>query len=226
MSKEIFWGVKLFSLSYAYILLLLFLFILCYAMAEKAICYAPGKIKVITIILSIFMILKCGSLIIMSLKDNMQYIYCLKYFTFMDIIYIPVLAFLCIYIFYRNEKVKLNFVFIPMIMAGIIYYFAVIRATGVITLSDVAGYIIEINSFWYVNIFYLIFNTFIIVLAVRMYQCNHSIKPGSLFLIFSSAVSLILCIIVRINFDIKAMCIISDMIWCICYIYALQKLKK
>ncbi|MEK6266412.1 MAG: hypothetical protein N2B06_16830, partial [Clostridium sp.] len=95
-----------------YFLMLLVMFLLLYQGIISNLFYAPKRIKVISAMVLILMTCRYIALIILFVIKNQSYLYFLKPVVFTNILCLPIAGILSVFIFARNDKIKLQKIFI------------------------------------------------------------------------------------------------------------------
>lgn len=172
---------------YIYLFLLLLLIFLAYEVITATIKYCPIKIKEAIVLSFILISFRVGSLLVLLLVDDIKFVYLIRNFIFLNIIYIPMLMFISIYVFYRNTKLNINWIY------GIFFIGAVGYVTCIFTypieyyISMSYGYNVVINSQLPYKIL-LCVNAGAFFIGVKSFRYKHSLKVGSFIICLSSLV--------------------------------------
>ena len=162
---------------YIYLFLILSIIFLIYEAVTSSIKYCPVKIKEVLIISFILLVFRIASLLVLLLADNMKSVYLMKNLVFLNIIYIPIIIYTCLYIFYRNTKMDIKW-FYGIFIVDIIFYFACIFKIPMeyyISLSY--GYNIILNSSLPYKVL-LCVNGLSFFMAIKSLRYKHSVKWG------------------------------------------------
>lgn len=209
---------------YFYCILLLFV-------ALEIVCFwylslrAPLKIKIISVILGIMIFLRYFVLSVFYLKDNIIYLYLLKPLFFMQYIYIPLIAFITIYIFMKKSKINFSYIFIALAISILIYLIFIFKIPVSLEYIQNFGYTMNFNIKGLMNWIYLVINT-IIILAVLIFRSWEINKYCLTLILTASILSIVEAIAILSNIPYMAQPVVGDACWILSYIYALNKVKK
>jgi hypothetical protein len=212
-----------FLFTYIYIVSILLMFMLIYEGTTTSFSYAPKKIKAITIIAMMLTLLRFVSLFLLLVYEKMQYLYLIKPLVFLELFYMPIIIFICIYIFSRNEKIKLDFFYILCGVFIMVYFFLIIKAPLVTNLSNIYGYSITLEHGLNSYLVLLFINTFIFVLGFKIYGFKHSNKIGVVMLMIAALVTIVATIISVLHPDFVGAIIGGELFWMLTLVYGLRK---
>jgi hypothetical protein len=202
------------------------MFLLIYYGVSSSVRFAPLKIRVISLAALITLSARYIALLIFLVTGNIKNLYVLKPLMFLNLLCLPVLAIISIYIYARNDKIKFNYC---MILASLLlgtYLAAIIKLPISIEIYGSLGYIMSFHNEILVYGIYLIFNTIFFFSAVVFLGNKTSNKLG-MWLILSSALVVIIEVIVKTSgVSILPSILLGDVIWIATADYALYKLKK
>jgi hypothetical protein len=209
-----------------YLALLLLMFLLIYCGVSSSVRFAPLKIKIISLAALIALSARYIALLIFLVTGNIKNLYLLKPLMFLNLLCLPVLAIISIYIYARNDKIKFNYCMISASLLLVTYLAAIIKLPISIEIYGSLGYIMSFNNEILVYGIYLIFNTIFFFSAVVFLGNKTSNKLG-MWLILSSALAVIIEVIFKTcGVGILPSILLGDVIWIATVDYALYKLKK
>ena len=211
---------------FTYLILLLLMFLLIYYGLSCSLRFAPLKIKALSLAALIALSLRYIALIIFLVTGNIKNLYLLKPLMFLNLLCLPVLAIISIYIYARNDKIKFNYCIICAGLLLVIYISAIIKLPISIKIYGNLGYITSFYNELLVYAIYLVFNTILFFKAVISLGNKTSNKLG-MWLISASAFVVVIEIIIRASgMIILPAVLFGDIIWIVTADYALYKLKK
>ena len=208
-----------------YFLLLSIMILLLYEGIISSLIYAPKKIKIIIIIALILMTFRYIALIILLIVVNQSYLYLLKPMVYTNFLCIPICGILSVFIFARNNKVKLRKIVIMCFLLCIAYFIVIYRSFVDISISNICGYTLMLNLKDYCNVTLLIINSIFIVKGIELLNKTYSNKLGAILIIISASITLIsvLLTLMSINFE---WLLLGDISWIITIDYGLLKFKR
>lgn len=212
-----------FLFTYIYLISILLMFMLIYEGITTSFTYAPKKIKAITIIAMILILLRFIALLLLFVYDKMQYVYLLKPLIFLELFYMPIIIFICIYIYSRNEKIKLSFFYILCGIFIMVYFMLIIKAPLVTNLSNVYGYSITLENGLISYLVLLSINSFVFILGFKIYGFRHSNKIGVIMIVISALVTIITTVVSVLHPDFVGVIIGGELFWMITLDYGLRK---
>jgi hypothetical protein len=209
-----------------YLALLLLMFLQIYYGVSCCVRFAPLKIRSISLTANIALSLRYIALLIFLVIGNIKNLYFLKPLMFLNLLCLPVLAIIAIYIYARNDKIKFNYCIILASLLLVIYIAAIIKLPVSIEIYGSLGYIMSFYNQFLVYGTYLIFNTVVFFCAVIFLGNKPSNKLG-MWLVLASALVAMFEVIVRTSgVSILPAVLFGDVIWIVTVDYALYKLKK
>lgn len=212
-----------FLFTYIYLISILLMFMLIYEGITTSFTYAPKKIKAITIIAMIMILLRFIALLLLFVYDKMQYVYLLKPLIFLELFYMPIIIFICIYIYSRNEKIKLSFFYILCGIFIMVYFMLIIKAPLVTNLSNVYGYSITLENGLISYLVLLSINSFVFILGFKIYGFRHSNKIGVTMIVISALVTIVTTVVSVLHPDFVGVIIGGELCWMITLDYGLRK---
>ncbi|MCB2292885.1 hypothetical protein LGK95_04945 [Clostridium algoriphilum] len=208
-----------------YFTLLSIMVFLLYEGIISSLFYAPKKIKIISVIALILMSFRYIALIILLIVKNQNYLYLLKPVVYTNFLCIPICGILSVFIFARNNKIKLRKILLICAMLCIAYFIVVYKSSADIIISNICGYTITLKLIDYCNVTLLIFNSVFIIKGIGLFNKTYSNKLGALLIIISSSITLISVLLTLINTNF-AWLILGDISWILTLNYGLIKLKR
>jgi hypothetical protein len=219
-------GGVVMSTYFLYLALLLFMFLLVYYGVSCSLKFAPLKIRFLSLSALIALSLRYIALLVFLVTGNIKNIYLLKPLMFLNLLCLPVLALIAIYIYARNDKIKFNYCIICSNLLLVIYIASIIKLPISIEIYGSLGYIMSFNKQLLGYGTYLIFNTIVFFNAIMFLGNKTSDKLGK-WLILTAALVTIIEVIMRISgMIILPALLFGDVIWIITADYTLNKLKK
>lgn len=215
-----------FLFTYIYLIAILIMFMLIYEGITTSFGYAPRKIKAITIIAMVLVAFRFLSLLLLFLYNKMQYVYLLKPLIFLELFYMPIIIFICIYIYSRNDKIKLSFFYVLCGIFIVTYFFLIIKAPLVTNISSIYGYSITLKNGFNSYLVLLCINTFVFVLGFRIYGFKYSNKPGVIMIMVAAFITVISIIISALHAEFVGVIIIGEICWMMTLDYGLRKFRK
>jgi len=188
--------------------------------------YAPLKIRILSLFVLIASACRYITLIIFYMHKSINYLYPLRFLYFLNILYIPIMAFIILYILFRSDKIKFELIIIISVILILLFSIIFINAKINLFVSDNAFYAMTITSPIFVYAFYLIINILVMVTSIFMLNKSNINKMGVIFILLAATV--VVCEIILSFFGIAFLPerIIGDVLWAIALNYALYKLKK
>lgn len=214
------------NIYYIYLSMLLLMFILIYYGLNFAYKYAPFKIRFLSFGALIALSLRYIALLIFLISKNIKYIYFLKPLIFSNLLGLPVLVMISIYIYARNDKLKFNYCITASVMLIILYTAAILKLPVNISSIGELGYSMTFINNNLVYSAFLILNTIFLFAAITLLSFKNINLLGMWLVFLSSAVEVFEIIIRAWGMEVFPSLIIGDICFIICINYALYKLKK
>lgn len=186
---------------------------------------SPHKIKLICIFVFSIMFIRYLILLGFFFVQNIRYLYLFKYEYFLNLLAIPIIGLIVIYIFMRDYKVKFSLIFPITIMLTILYGFLVNMCDLIVKVDIIYGYYMRLENSVYIYIGYMIINVILITLIINIYKPNLD-KRGIIFIVVSSMVTILETLLFIIGKEIFIELIIGDILWMLTLNYGISKLKK
>lgn len=209
-----------------YLVLLLVVLLILYKGIELSVKYAPLKIKYLSIGILLAMTLRYITLVVMLAVKNIKYLYVLKSVYFINLIALPMAAFIILYILARNDKIKISFIFIllPLFLAA--YIIMLYKFPCYIVLDANFGYNMYLDRQVIVFGLYIVINTLILFGSILLLDNKYANKPGLILVIASASITIVEALLMLNGIKLFPSPIISDLIWMLALNYAISRLKK
>lgn len=208
-----------------YFLMLLMMFLLLYQGIISSLFYSPKRIKIISAMILILMTLRYIALIILFVIKNQSYLYLLKSVLYANILCLPICGIISIFIFARNDKVKIEKIFILCATLSLAYCTLIYKSSVKINISNITGYTMELQLETYYYIALLIINSVFVIKGIELFHKIYSNKLGCLLIIISSSITIITVLISSINMSFELL-LLADISWIITLDYGLIKFKR
>lgn len=207
--------------------LLLIIYLLLVLIRKSFIC--PLKIKVISLCILSVLILRYITLIAMFILKDITYIYFFKYFVLLNIICVPALAILMIFIFGRTKKINILYIIGSILLFVILYLFIIIKIPIVVKpASDYGfGYIVSfMNCGEYIVFVYIMIYIVLITGCGFFLGKSYINKTGISFLMISLLVNLVENITLLIGTKIMPEYLLGEILCMLSLNYAFELFKK
>ncbi len=214
------------GIYFLYLTLLLLMFLLIYFGVNLSFKFAPNKIRVLSLLALITISFRYIALIIFLITGNIKNLYLLKPLMFLNLVCLPVLAMISLYICARNDIIKFNYCIIVSVILLAAYIAAIIKLPMSIEMYGNLGYIMRFNSELLVYGVYLIINTILLFIAVLFLDNKNSNRLGILLILASAFVVIVELLAKGVGVIILPAVLFGDIIWIITADYTLYKLKK
>lgn len=175
---------------YIYLALILALFFVSYEALRVAIKYCPIKIKQVVILIFILLGLRVATLWMLLLLDNIKLVYLGRNLVFLNLIYIPMIIFLCIFIFYRNKIVNLKWIYYIFFMSILFYLGSLIFMPMEFYISTSYGYNIVLGNMLPYKIL-LCFGGLGFFIAMKGFMYKYSVKWGMALMVATALIFII-----------------------------------
>jgi len=191
----------------------------------SSLAYAPKKIKLISAMALSLMSFRYLALIILFTIKNQSYLYLLKPFVYANLLCITICGVLSVFIFSRNNKIRLKKVLFICATMFIAYAIVIYKSPATIYISNNSGYIIKLQLEPYCYIVLVIINSIYLIKGIKLYNKIYTNKLGSVLIVIASAVTLISVLLTSIYTSFP-MIILGDIFWIITIDYGLIKFKR
>ena len=208
---------------YMYPCLVLFSLFFIYIGVVSAIKFAGIKIKIFSMLIFFLLILRYLSLTILMTCKSIIFLYILKPFFYLNYLSIPMLSMVTIYIIMRNEKFQLKNIFVASLILTFGYFIILANIPNYIELSNYYGYKMYLQRPEFIYLFKVLINTLFLIFAINLLDKNHLDKRGIYLIISAALMSIIEIVLTMVGIKIFQENILSDFIWILAFIYALNK---
>ncbi|NLZ47879.1 MAG: hypothetical protein GX895_03675, partial [Clostridiales bacterium] len=154
--------------SYIYIFIEMLLILIAVMAARTANKYAPDKIKLLSIIIITLWGLRFVANIILFQSKNIIFLYILKFFSLVNLATIPITALLCLYIFYRNSEIKIDYLILISVLVLLFYTITVFKLDYNIKRTESFGYIISFQNWLLVDFVFIVLVSIIMICALMI----------------------------------------------------------
>ena len=208
---------------YMYPCFVLFSLFFIYIGVVSAIKFAGIKIKIFSMLIFFLLILRYLSLAILMTCKSIMFLYILKPFFYLNYLSIPMLSMVTIYIIMRNEKFQLKNIFVASLILAFGYFIILANIPNYIELSNYYGYKMYLQRPEFIYLFKVLINTLFLIFAINLLDKNHLDKKGIYLIISAALMSIIEIVLTMVGIKIFQENILSDFIWILAFIYALNK---
>lgn len=206
-------------------MLLLFMLFITYEGFRKSLRNTPNKIRLICTIVFIGIVLRYLCLLVLFLVSNINYLYILKPFYFLNLICIPIGALIALYILIRNDKIKFSYIFLITGVLIVAYSYLIYSSSVKIETSSLYGYYMEFINSPYIYVVYMLFSV-LFALIILLNLKENIYKIGVILVILSSLTLICEGMLSLSSKGIFETFIISDIFWILTLNYGVRKLKK
>ncbi|AGK96250.1 hypothetical protein [Clostridium pasteurianum] len=213
-----------------YIYLILLLLVLLSVLFGIGLCLkGPKKIRALSSIVLIFLLLRYISLFIMYINNNLSYMYIMKSVYFLHFVCIPISGAIILYILLRRDRINFLHITLGALAFIIIYFFMFSKVTVYISMINDSslGYSMNLqHNFWYIDIIYLVINMFFLMLAINAISNSNINKMGIILVVCSALCTTVAIILPYIGIEIMPQYIWGEFMWISTLNYCLHKVKK
>jgi hypothetical protein len=214
------------NIFYIYLILLLLMFIFIYNGVDYSIKFAPLKIKTLSLTALTAAGLRYIALLILFLWKNIKFLYLLKPFIFLNILCMPILAMIAIYITARNDNIKFNYCLILSGVFVLMYLGFIVKLPVNIEMFNNMGYVMSFYNIDLVFGTYLIINTILLFGSVILLGYKNTNKLGMYMVLGASAISIAEVLTRASGVIILPTILIGDLTWLLAVNYSLYKFKR
>lgn len=175
---------------YIYLGLILALIFFSYETLRLTIQYCPSKIKQAVILIFILLSFRIVTIWMLLLMDNIKLVYLGRNLVFLNFIYIPMILFLCIFIFYRNKIINLKWIYYIFFMSILFYLGSLIFMPMEFYISTSYGYNIVLGNMLPYKIL-LCFGGLGFFIAMKGFMYKYSVKWGMALIIAAALVFIV-----------------------------------
>lgn len=212
--------------SYTYIFIEMLLILIVIMGAKKAKKFAPDKIKVLSILILTLWLLRFAVNIFLFLSKNIIFLYILKFFSLINLATIPITALLCLYIFFRNNEIKFDY--LMLISAAVLALYAITSSKLDYTIkrTESFGYIISFQNWVLIDFSFMVIVSIIIICAILILGDKLVNSGGVSLIISASSVTIIEIVLKVLGIQALPNLVISDIAWVLTLVYAISSFKK
>lgn len=211
--------------SYIYLLIQMLLILICINSTGTARRYAPAKVKILSMAVLILETLRVVSNGVLFVSDNILFLYILKYFNFLNIVVIPLAAVITLYIFYRSDSLKFDYVIIAGVFIFGGYLFAVFNMDYYIKRTQLYGYCIYMEELAYMQLVELILLSFVLISAMLSLGRKVANNNGLILIITAAVIAIAEIVLKAFNIELLNNQILGDAAWMIVLQYAINTMK-
>lgn len=212
--------------SYTYIFIEMLLILIVIMGAKTAKKFAPDKIKVLSILILTLWLLRFAANIFLFLSKNIIFLYILKFFSLINLATIPITALLCLYIFFRNNEIKFDY--LMLISAAVLALYAITSSKLDYTIkrTESFGYIISFQNWVLIDFSFMVIVSIIIICAILILGDKLVNSGGVSLIISASSVTIIEIVLKVLGIQALPNLVISDIAWVLTLVYAISSFKK
>jgi hypothetical protein len=171
-------------------------------------------------------LLKNLSLLIFFLAQKIFYLYYLKSFLFLNMVYLPILAIICIFIFIRNNKINFSYFFIVAVVLLCLYIIIINASKPVIRSLNSYGYTVELLNGMYLNYGFIALSSLIILVCIHQIGREGVNNIGIFYTLICSSVSLTDVVLIMLGINYLNHNIVGEVLYILTFNYALRRLKN
>lgn len=210
---------------YIYLILLLFMLFITYEGFRKSLKNTPNKIRLVCMFAFTGILLRYACLLVLFLIQNIGYLYILKPLYFLNLICIPIVGIMTLYILLRNDKIKFSYIFLISGVLVMLYSYIIYSNPIRVKVSLLYGYYMEFIDNPYIYVAYMLISVLFIIITLSYWKEN-KYKIGIILVVVSA--STLICegiLSLRLQGIFETL-IISDILWILTLNYGLNKVKK
>jgi hypothetical protein len=202
------------------------MFLLIFYALDCSLKFAPSKIRIVSSAALTIVSFRYIALLIFLITKNIRNLYLLKPLLYLNLLCIPVLALVSIYILARNDKIKFDYCMVIAAILMIIYTIAMVKLPVHIEVYKNYGYIMSMHNNKLAYGTYLIINTIFFFGSLSFIGNKNSNKPGMWLVLSSAFITSAELIIAVLGLHIIPAVLFGDILWIITVAFALNKLRK
>lgn len=213
---------------YIYLFLLLLVIYLTIVLLKRSF-RCPTKIKIICIFILSALLLRYFSLAVLFILRKIYYIQFIKYFALFNLICVPALSVLLIFIFMRNKRFNIIYLFVVIFLFVGLYLYIVINMTPTIMPASNYGfgYIISfLNCREYVLAIYTIINILLITFCGFCIGKSYVNKKGISIIMAVLLVIFVEKIILLVGTKAMPEYLLGELVCLLCLDYAISLFKE
>jgi hypothetical protein len=175
------------NIIYIYSSMILFVLILICVVACN-LKFVPNKIRDLSVFSLSLIFLRYITLLLMIYRKNILYSYLAYPFYFLNLLYIPIIILLCLFIFTRNDKIKLHNAYLVCPIVSVIYIIILYKLNYKIVSFGQLGYKMIIEDNHLISYIFIVVSIIIVLLCV-MNLSRKVVNNIGLFLLTISLLS-------------------------------------
>lgn len=188
---------------------------------------APKKLKLISISSFTAILFRYIILWIFFLSTNITYLYLFKVLFFNNIFVIPIIALEEIYILWRNNKIRFDYIIFISIGMVAMYLYLIYNSVVTVHISRnfLLGYtstIIYNKIIYYIQI---VINSIVLSIIIFLLSNNSKEKIGMSLVAIASFITVIETIMYLLNYLVFPQYLLGEIIWSLSLIYLFSKMK-
>ncbi|HCW05724.1 MAG TPA: hypothetical protein DGK91_15130, partial [Clostridium sp.] len=204
---------RIMPVSYTYIFIEMLLILMVIIGAKTAKNYAPDKIKVLSIFIIILWLLRFTANIFLFLSRNIIFLYILKFFSLINIATIPITALLSLYIFYRNNEIKADYLMVISAIVLMAYTLIIFKMDYNLKRTESFGYIISFENWLFIDFSVIVIVSIIMVCGLIIVGEKLVNSGGVALIITASSVTIIEIVLKLLGIQVMPSLVISDIVW-------------
>jgi hypothetical protein len=209
---------------YAALLLVMFAIVFFMLFISKML---PVKVRVSAVLLAILFTLRYAALFIMLLSNNIEYLYMLKPFYFLNLVIAPIAAFVLLYIFTRMDRMNFSYIFLISGMLFALYYAVMVISPAHIYPLLKHGFTMQLGATQAIPWIYLVFYTALMFLGIIIIQDKKNInRKGMMIFIIAASVSSAEIVLQMISIKPFTEYVFGDLMWALSLYYSFLSIKK
>ena len=195
-----------------YYMSLLFILFFIMFLIDKDRKKAPKKIRVFLGVSLMVLFIKNLVLILMCIIKNIEIIYILKNFIYLDYLVIPVIVLNLYYIYLRFDNINFNIIYHIGIISIIIYLIFIYKIDGVVKLDASIGYFIVLNNESIIKAILIFIIGMLLLGGAVFLDKPHSNKTGIIITMIVLGFMIIEHILIMFKLWLFPYCIISEIL--------------
>jgi hypothetical protein len=214
------------AVLYIYLFSLLVMLLLAGNGALTAINHAPIKIKAVSMCVFAAAFIRIISLLVLFLARNIMFLYLLKPIIYINILYVPVIGIICIYIFMRNDKIKFSYTFIIYGLLAAFYILFIYKESFLIKATQGYGYGFYFSGSM-AGVFGIItVNTIVLILCIIQLGKPAANNFGLSLLIIGSLLCNADTFLTLFGVEYMTQNILGEILFLVIFNYGLSRFKK
>lgn len=213
-----------------YIYMILLLLVLLSVLFGISLCVkAPKKIRMLSGIVLMLLLLRCISLFIMYINSNISYMYVMKPVYFVYLVCMPICGIISLYILLRRDNINFLHITLAALVFIVVYFLLILKVTIYITMinDSALGYTMNLHhNFWYIDIVYLLINILFLMLSINNINNSNINKEGMTLVVFSSLSTIVAIILPYIGINIMPQYVWGELMWILTLDHCLNKVRR